>query len=55
MQPDDPYILQHLALATYKFEQPDKKAALIKARDSEQARSADLQRCGNDWTVGRHP
>jgi MAP3K TRAFs-binding domain len=32
MQPDDPYIVQQLALATYKFEQPDKKAALIKAQ-----------------------
>jgi MAP3K TRAFs-binding domain len=32
MQPDDPYILQQLSLATYKFEQPDKKAALIKAQ-----------------------
>jgi hypothetical protein len=32
MQPDDPYILQQLALATYKFEHPDKKAALIKAQ-----------------------
>jgi hypothetical protein len=32
MQPDDPYILQQLAFATYKFEQPDKKAALIKAQ-----------------------
>jgi MinD-like ATPase involved in chromosome partitioning or flagellar assembly len=32
MRPDDPYILQQLALATYKFEQPDKKAALIKAQ-----------------------
>jgi hypothetical protein len=32
MQPDDPYILQQLALATYKFEQPDKKASLVKAR-----------------------
>jgi hypothetical protein len=32
MQPDDPYILQQLALATYKFEQPDKKAALISAQ-----------------------
>jgi hypothetical protein len=32
MQPDDPYILQQFALATYKFEQPDKKAALIKAQ-----------------------
>jgi hypothetical protein len=32
MQRDDPYILQQLALATYKFEQPDKKAALIKAQ-----------------------
>jgi hypothetical protein len=33
MQPDDPYILQQLALATYKFEQPDRKAGLIKAQD----------------------
>jgi hypothetical protein len=32
MQPDDPFILQQLALATYKFEQPDKKAALSKAQ-----------------------
>ena len=32
MQHDDPYILQQFALATYKFEQPDKKAALIKAQ-----------------------
>jgi hypothetical protein len=32
MQPNDPYILQQLALATYKFEQPDEKAALIKAQ-----------------------
>jgi hypothetical protein len=32
MQPHDPYILQQLALATYEFEKPDKKAALIKAQ-----------------------
>jgi Tetratricopeptide Repeats-Sensor len=32
MQPDDSYILQQLALATYKFEQPDRKAALVKAQ-----------------------
>jgi hypothetical protein len=32
MQPDDPYILQQLALATYKFEQPDKKTALVNAQ-----------------------
>lgn len=31
MQPDDPYILQQLALATYKFEQPDKTTALQNA------------------------
>jgi hypothetical protein len=33
MQPDDPYILQQLALATYKYEQPDKKASLIEAKN----------------------
>jgi hypothetical protein len=33
MQPDDPYILQQLALATYKFQQPDKKTSLINARN----------------------
>jgi MAP3K TRAFs-binding domain len=32
MQPDDPYILQQLALATYKFQQPDKKTSLINAK-----------------------
>lgn len=33
MQPDDPYILQQLALATYKYEQPDKKASLVAAKN----------------------
>jgi MAP3K TRAFs-binding domain len=32
MQPTDPYILQQLALATYKHEQPDKKVSLIQAK-----------------------
>jgi hypothetical protein len=32
MQPHDPYVLQQLALATYKFEQPDKKSALMQAK-----------------------
>ena len=32
MQPTDPYILQQLALATYKQEQPDKKVSLIQAK-----------------------
>lgn len=32
MQPDDPYIVQQLALATYKSEQPDKNASLIEAK-----------------------
>jgi tetratricopeptide (TPR) repeat protein len=31
MQPEDPYILQQLALCTYKFERPDKKTALSEA------------------------
>ena len=33
MQPDDPYILQQLALATYKFQQPDKKTSLVNAKN----------------------
>jgi hypothetical protein len=33
MQPDDPYILQQLALATYKCEQPDKRASLMEAKN----------------------
>jgi hypothetical protein len=33
MQPDDPYILQQLALATYKYEQPDKTASLVEAKN----------------------
>jgi hypothetical protein len=33
MQPDDPYILQQLALVTYKFQQPDKKTSLINAKN----------------------
>src|SRR5882724_3950556 len=32
MQPNDPYILQQLALATYKHERPDKKVSLIQAK-----------------------
>jgi MAP3K TRAFs-binding domain len=32
MQPDDPYILQQLALATYKHEQPDKQTSLVEAK-----------------------
>ena len=33
MQPDDPYILQQLALVTYQFQQPDKKTSLINAKN----------------------
>ncbi len=33
MQPNDPYIIQQLALATYKSEMPDKIHALRKAKD----------------------
>jgi hypothetical protein len=33
MQPDDPYILQQLALATYKFRQPDEKTSLVNAKN----------------------
>ncbi len=33
MQPDDPYIVQQLTLATYKFERPDRKTSLVKAKE----------------------
>ena len=33
MQPNDPYIIQQLALATYKSEVPDRLTALIKAKE----------------------
>jgi hypothetical protein len=33
MQPDDPYIIQQLALATYKFQQPDKRTSLVNAKN----------------------
>ncbi len=33
MQPDDPYILQQMALATYKFQQPDKTTSLVNAKN----------------------
>jgi MAP3K TRAFs-binding domain len=33
MQPNDPYVIQQLALATYKSELPDKLSALRKAKD----------------------
>ena len=33
MQPDDPYILQQMALATYKFGKPDTTASLVKAKN----------------------
>jgi hypothetical protein len=32
MQPDDPYILQQLSLATYKHEQPDEQSSLVEAK-----------------------
>jgi len=33
MQPDDPYILQQLALATYKFGKPDTTTSLVNAKN----------------------
>lgn len=33
MQPNDPYIVQQLALATYKSERPDRKSALNSAKE----------------------
>jgi hypothetical protein len=33
MQPDDPYILQQMALAIYKFGKPDTTTSLVKAKD----------------------
>jgi hypothetical protein len=32
MQPDDPFILQQHALATYKYEQPNKRLSLVEAK-----------------------
>jgi hypothetical protein len=32
LQPDEPYVIQQLALATYKSEQPDKLASLVRAK-----------------------
>jgi hypothetical protein len=50
MQPKDPYILQQLALATYKHEQPDKREALITAkiilRDLAPKTSSDAETVG---------
>ena len=33
MQPDDPYILQQMALAIYKFGKPDTTTSLVRAKD----------------------
>ena len=33
LQPDDPYVIQQLALATYKSEQPDRLTALQRAKE----------------------
>ena len=50
MQPTDPYILQQLALATYKSEQPDKTESLIQAkmilRDLAPQSSSDAETVG---------
>ena len=32
MQPDDPFIVQQLTLATYKYQQPDKRSSLVEAK-----------------------
>src|SRR5262249_11644958 len=48
--PTDPYILQQLALATYKFERPDKKVALIQVKiilgDLNPQESSDAETVG---------
>jgi tetratricopeptide (TPR) repeat protein len=33
MQPEDPFILQQLALATYKYRQPDRRSSLVAAKE----------------------
>jgi hypothetical protein len=50
MQPADPYILQQLALATYKYQQPDKAESLIEARKI--LRSLAPQSSSDAETVG---
>lgn len=37
LQPEDPYLIQQLALATYKAEQPDKGTALVEAKQALEA------------------
>jgi hypothetical protein len=64
MQPQDPYILQQLALATYKSELPDKLAAFNAAKkileELSPATSADAETVGlwgavhkRMWEIGR--
>jgi hypothetical protein len=50
LQPDDPYLIQQLALATYKSEQPDKLRALVTAKkileQLEPTKSSDAETVG---------
>lgn len=66
MQPDDPFIVQQLALATYKFEQPDKKTSFVRAKEilSKLApqTSSDAETVGlwgaihkRLWKLGKNP
>ena len=66
LQPDDPYVIQQLALATYKSKQPDTRQALEKARvileELRPATSSDAETVGlwgaihkRLWEVGKDP
>jgi len=66
MQPEDPYILQQLALATYKSEIPDKQTSLAEAKKLLQklapGTSSDAETVGllgaihkRLWELGAHP
>ena len=66
LQPDDPYVIQQLALATYKSKQPDARQALEKARAILEAlgpaTSSDAETVGlwgaihkRLWEVGKDP
>ena len=52
MQPDDPYILQQMALATYKFGKPDTKASLVKAKNILNALAPQTSSDAKRWEYG---
>lgn len=56
LRPNDPFVIQQLALATYKSKQPTVEAATTqRLRDTARAVSGDLQRPGDAGTLGGDP